>query len=448
MCKRHPERKAKRLKALDWRRHETNIYAKIVHWFDIMHKQLHEPDILQENVYNMDKTGVLWSVLGSSKYLISSDIVKDHRGAGVRRILIAGVECVSADGRSLPPLIIFPGAALRSNWVCHDAPDWHFACSKKGYMNSSINLEWMSKVFEPQTRARANGRPRVLINDGFGTHESLEELTFCFEHNIVMCRLPSHTSHKLQPCDIIIFGPLKTAYREQVERLQRGGANAVNKEHFVLLYRRAREIALTARNMRSGWLKAGLFPFSPSRVLADTSAPVEERPACPSSLGSSQEPLSYSTLVTPTTTEGVHNLYCLEKELDASCAVGDAVLEKFLHATEKAFADRSLLHDENEGLVKQNDEKRVRKNTKTKVMGQGNAKIMSHEDFVEAVRERTATADAIKPIKPKKSTVAKRKAATKPFQKKARSVSGQIAAGTREIEAAGLSKFCSILQFG
>jgi hypothetical protein len=148
-------------------------------------------------------------------------------------------------------------------------------CSKKGYMNSAINLEWMQKVFEPSTRERANGNPRILINDGFETHECLNVLTFCFESNIISCRLRSHTSHKLQPCDVSVFSPLKTAYREQVEHLERRGANAVNREHFVLLHRRAREVALTARDIRSGWSKAGLFPFNPSRVPDGMSAPIE-----------------------------------------------------------------------------------------------------------------------------------------------------------------------------
>jgi hypothetical protein len=66
-------------------------------------------------------------------------------------------------------------------------------------MNSAINLEWMQKVFEHSTREHANGRPRILINNGFETYESLDVLTFCFKKNIVLCRLPSHTSHKLQP---------------------------------------------------------------------------------------------------------------------------------------------------------------------------------------------------------------------------------------------------------
>ena len=412
-CKRHPELKVARLRALDWRRHEKNIYAKTVNWFDLMRVQLEETGVMQENVYNMDETGVMLSVLGSSKYLVSAEMQKTHRGAGSKRTLITAVECISADGRSLPPLIIFPGVDLRSNWVCHEAPDWQFACSKKGYMNSAINLEWMQKVFEPSTRERANGRPRILINDGFETHESLDVLTFCFENNIVLCRLPSHTSHKLQPCDVSVFSPLKTAYREQVEHLERRGANTVNKEHFVLLYRRAREVALTARNIRSGWSKAGLFPFNPSRVLDGMSAPIEgpfAQPA-PPGLQGVQEPLSSQSLTTPTTTEGVYNLYrMLEEKLAVDGTTNDPCLQKLLHATQKAFADRSLLHDENESLLKQNDEKRVRQNTKSTVISQDNARIMSYADIVEVQRRRTAKTDTNKAKPPTKR---KQKAASK-----------------------------------
>jgi hypothetical protein len=106
-------------------------------------------------------------------------------------------------------------------------------------------------VFDPQTHARACGKPRVLINDGFATHESVELLEFCFHHNIILCRLPSHTSHKLQPLDVGVFGPLKAAYREQVEHLYRSGAGTVGKQHFTLLYSGARQAAFTESNITS-----------------------------------------------------------------------------------------------------------------------------------------------------------------------------------------------------
>jgi hypothetical protein len=134
-------------------------------------------------------------------------------------------------------------------------------------------LEWLKRVFDPQTRGQANQKPRVLICDGFGTHETLEALEFCFENNIILCRLPSHTSHKLQPCDVGVFAPLKAAYRDEADGLFRGGANTVGKQHFTSLYSPAREKAFTKRNITAGWAACGLFPFNPDRVLRVTPKP-------------------------------------------------------------------------------------------------------------------------------------------------------------------------------
>lgn len=134
----------------------------------------------------------------------------------------------------------------------------------------------MQQVFDPWTRARACGKPRILINDGFATHESLEVLTFCFENNIVLCRLPSHTSHKLQPLDVSVFAPLKSAYRDQVERLCRGGEDNIGKQHFTELYNAARNIAFTPRIIKSAFAKSGLWPLDPDCVLRETHKPPAE----------------------------------------------------------------------------------------------------------------------------------------------------------------------------
>ncbi|EMD86797.1 hypothetical protein COCHEDRAFT_1146541, partial [Bipolaris maydis C5] len=179
------------------------------------------------------------SMLRTVKVLVGKDGRRDYRGAGVKRTMVTAIECVSASG----------------------------------YNDSFISLEWIKQVFDPQTKARANEKPRLLICDGFGTHETLEVLEFCFQNNITLCRLPSHTSHKLQPCDVSVFGPLKTAYRDQVERLYRGGLTNINKEHFTTIYSPARERAMTKRNILAGWAKAGLFPFNPARVLRDLTKP-------------------------------------------------------------------------------------------------------------------------------------------------------------------------------
>ena len=210
---RHPELKARRVRALDWNRHEKHTYEKITHWFEVIGKLLQDPDILCENIYNMDETGVMLSMPGSVKVLVGKDDMQDYRGARIKRTTVTAIECISCDGRYLSPMIIWPATTHRSNWTTFPTPGWHFACSESGYTDSKISLEWLKRIFDPQTKERANQKPRVLICDGFGTHESLEMLEHCFENNIILCRLPSHTSHKLQPCDVAVFAPLKAAYR-------------------------------------------------------------------------------------------------------------------------------------------------------------------------------------------------------------------------------------------
>ena len=122
LVKRHPALKLRRVRAIDWKRHENNIYNKITHWFEVIGKVLQDPAILPENVYNMDETGVMLCMLGSVKVLIGKDDPRDYRGAGVKRTMVTAIECISANGRSLLPMIIWPATTHRSNWTTFPRP--------------------------------------------------------------------------------------------------------------------------------------------------------------------------------------------------------------------------------------------------------------------------------------------------------------------------------------
>lgn len=222
----------------------------------------------------MDETGVMLSMLGSVKVLVGKDDMRTSRGARVKRKLVTAIECISGDGRYLNPLIIWPATTHRSNWTTFFTPGWQYACTATGYTDSYVTLQWLKRIFDPETKDRADGKPRVLICDGFGTHETLEILEFCLGNNIILCRLPSHTSYKLQPCNVAVFAPLKAAYREQVERLERGGVNAISKEHFTSLFSPARVKAFTAKNIKASFAASGLFPFNLDRVLNSIPKPV------------------------------------------------------------------------------------------------------------------------------------------------------------------------------
>lgn len=112
--------------------------------------------MLQENVYNMDEIGIMLSKLNSVKVLVGKDNKRGYRGARVKRTTITAIECVSAVGRYLNPMIIWPASTHRANWVTHPTPGWHYAYSDSGYTDSYISLQWLKLVFDPQTKEQAN----------------------------------------------------------------------------------------------------------------------------------------------------------------------------------------------------------------------------------------------------------------------------------------------------
>jgi len=94
------------VRAINWKRYKDNIYSKITYWFEVIGKVLEDPDVLRENVYNMDETGIMLCMLGSVKVLVGKHDLRNYRGAGVKRTMVTAIECISCDGSYLPPLII------------------------------------------------------------------------------------------------------------------------------------------------------------------------------------------------------------------------------------------------------------------------------------------------------------------------------------------------------
>ncbi|OCK94883.1 uncharacterized protein K441DRAFT_90724 [Cenococcum geophilum 1.58] len=137
---------------------------------------------------------------------------------------------------------------------------------------------------------------------------------------------------------------LKTAYGEQVEKLYRGGANTVSKQHFTYLYSRAREQALTSRNIKSGWSKTGLYPFSPHRVFKDIQKPLAEL-RVPKHNETTVEPCPHSQILqTPVTAEDLTMLRS-QIEQDAHLLDGPSRhrMQKLANAAKKSFAECALL---------------------------------------------------------------------------------------------------------
>ena len=198
-----------------------------------------------------------------------------------------------------------------------------------------------------------------------------------------------------------MFAPLKAAYRDEADRLFRGGANTVGKQHFTSLYSPAREKAFTKRNITAAWAACGLFPFNPDRVLRVTPKPPAQSTvprADEVKVGSCHQDEVPQTPVTPVSAEGLASLQNLIKQ-DAHTLNGTSIqrlerhVQKLANAAQMSFAERALLHDQNQMLTKMNNEAKVRRSTRSIVLGK--AKVMSFED-IEVARAARAAKEVIK----------------------------------------------------
>jgi hypothetical protein len=73
-------------------------------------------------VYNIDETGVMLSMLGSVKVLISKHDRRDYRGARVKYTTVTVIECISGDSKYLNLIIIWLVNTYQSNWITFPTP--------------------------------------------------------------------------------------------------------------------------------------------------------------------------------------------------------------------------------------------------------------------------------------------------------------------------------------
>ena len=102
-------------------------------WFDAYNKLVQKEKILQENIYNMDKSRFSIGTMESTCIIIDSTLCTKHQAHPGRQEWVSIVECICADGTILPPLGIFKGKNVLQNWIppiVHK--NWFFSANTKG----------------------------------------------------------------------------------------------------------------------------------------------------------------------------------------------------------------------------------------------------------------------------------------------------------------------------
>ena len=305
---RHPGLISKYTQKYDYQRAKCENPELIKSWFMRVWEAIEKYGILEEDIYNMDETGFQMGVAGTYRAICGLETKKKDAKAlqPGNREWVTAIICINAAGWFLPPQIIFAAANHQSQWYQNLPENYILSVSKNGWTTNELGIEWLQRVFEPNTASRTIGEYRLLILDGHGSHATTEFDRFCMEKKIIPLYMPPHSSHILQPLDVSCFSPLKHFYKQKVEDLAQKRINSIKKDDFLYIYPAAHEKALSSFNIKSGFAATGLVPLSPERVLLKFSK--TKTPTPPSTADSSHTNQSYGIGKTP------NNIHELEKQ--------------------------------------------------------------------------------------------------------------------------------------
>ncbi|KAJ0130848.1 Uncharacterized protein HZ326_26052 [Fusarium oxysporum f. sp. albedinis] len=238
---------------------------RAVHWyFDIRDGQYGW--IKPENTVNVDEGGLDSLVVGSADPKRKAFL----KGPQTRN-WTSLIEAITADGRALTPGIIFKGKELQKQWFLEEfkqIADWYYITSPNGWTDDHIGIEWLERVYLPQTTPADESDARLIILDGHGSHATNEWMAMCFLNNVYCCYLPAYCSHGLQPLDNGVFNASKAAYRRELEKFASLTDSApMDKVNFIRAYAKARGVGMTKKNILSGWRVTGNWPISRAKAL-------------------------------------------------------------------------------------------------------------------------------------------------------------------------------------
>ncbi|XP_065673986.1 uncharacterized protein LOC136090937 [Hydra vulgaris] len=158
-------------------------------------------------IWNVDETGV--STFVKPNKIVA---VKDKRNVGAmtsgeRGTNVTMITAVSATGNTMPPMFVFP----RKNYKDYFANNVSLDCIGVGNGSGWVtDIEFKNFMQHFIRHVKPSNEYKIrLILDNHSSHLHFKTLNLAEEDGIVLLSLPPHCSYKLQPLDVLVFGPFK-----------------------------------------------------------------------------------------------------------------------------------------------------------------------------------------------------------------------------------------------
>lgn len=248
-------------------------------FFEKLRTTIQKNQFTPEKIWNVDETGVT-TVHKPSKIIGQKGVKQVSKvTSGERGQLVTVCSGVNACGNHIPPFLIFPRINWQDRMVLGAPPGSAGACHPSGWMTKENFLKYLEH-FKKYSNCSPDNK-HLIILDNHDSHVNLEVINFARNNGLVLLTLPPHTSHKLQPLDRAVFGPLKTYYNAAASDWMTNNAGKnLGIYEIPGLLGQSYPKAFSPANILSGFRVSGIYPLNSNIFREDEfySSLVTDRP--------------------------------------------------------------------------------------------------------------------------------------------------------------------------
>ena len=158
-------------------------------------------------------------------------------------------------------------------------------------------MAWI-QYFKTHTRKETIGSKRLLLMDRYGSHCTQEFIQYCDDNGIIPFGFLLHSTHLLQPLDVVVFQPLKHYHAEALDLIVQDGCANITKIEFLSVIQEIRRKAFKEETILSAFKKSGLIPYNSLVVLQRIQERQERALTPPPPSAPELQSFPFNTLVT------------------------------------------------------------------------------------------------------------------------------------------------------
>ena len=248
-------------------------------------------------IFNLDESG-LSTVMKPCKVVCERGRPVASQVARERGNHMTFVGIINAAGHGFPPVFIIARKKMNADFLRGTTAGTTVLLQSNGWMDHGRFVETLQHLHKVSYSSVEN--KILLIMDNAECHMSIHAVEYAIQHGIVIVTLPPHTTAKLQPLDVSVFGPFKSVLRSIQDNFKLSNPHVPITEHMLPeMACKAWDKVCNVTNITNGFRATGIYPINRNIFPDDAFAGAEVTEQAPPDDAGLELQAPASDLITP-----------------------------------------------------------------------------------------------------------------------------------------------------